>query len=447
MKDARRAEQHDADGGPDDGGDLLAVPAGGALQPARPRALGRRRQLDAVDQARLYAMVNLAAADGAISCWNDKYYWHFWRPRAAIREAATDGNPATVGDPTLGVAVPPVHADDAAARRRRRSPTTRRGTAASAAPSCNTFREFFGTDKIGSTCTRAVSRGTQETAALRPVLGGAEGGRRRAGLGRDPLPHGRRPGRGDRQEGRALAPEALLQPRRADALAKHRNQGAARDDEGGAQHEPRADALRPVEQERRERRRRTATPSRRSGRPPTRCRGRRPRRARRTRARRRRPGSSHRATTRAGQTTRCLRASTNEDVTTRLEASITAPAVIDGTSVSSDSSRTRLSRNANSAAPTSAARDPDPADMTRPVRLERERDAAAHDQHGAEQHRRAGPLVEDEHGDGHGEQRRHAERDGRPRRSGLADPDRDEEVREPGRDRAGEQERRRRRRG
>ena len=56
--------------------------------------------LDTADQARLYAMVNLAAADGAISCWNDKYYWYFWRPRAAIREADTDGNPATVADPT-----------------------------------------------------------------------------------------------------------------------------------------------------------------------------------------------------------------------------------------------------------------------------------------------------------------------------------------------------------
>ena len=55
--------------------------------------------LDTADQARLYAIVNLAAADAATSCWNDKYYWSFRRPRAAIREAGTDGNPATVPDP------------------------------------------------------------------------------------------------------------------------------------------------------------------------------------------------------------------------------------------------------------------------------------------------------------------------------------------------------------
>jgi hypothetical protein len=61
--------------------------------------LAARYELDAADEARLYAMVNLAAADAAISCWNDKYYWNFWRPRAAIREAEFDGNPDTVGEP------------------------------------------------------------------------------------------------------------------------------------------------------------------------------------------------------------------------------------------------------------------------------------------------------------------------------------------------------------
>jgi hypothetical protein len=64
------------------------------------RELADRYDLDAADQARFYAMFNLAAADGAISCWNDKYYWSFWRPRAAIREGDTDGNRKTVGDPS-----------------------------------------------------------------------------------------------------------------------------------------------------------------------------------------------------------------------------------------------------------------------------------------------------------------------------------------------------------
>jgi hypothetical protein len=45
-------------------------------------------------------MQNLSAADAAINCWNDKYYWGFWRPWNAIPRAAEDGNPATDPDPT-----------------------------------------------------------------------------------------------------------------------------------------------------------------------------------------------------------------------------------------------------------------------------------------------------------------------------------------------------------
>jgi hypothetical protein len=63
------------------------------------RELASRFELDAADQARLFASVNLAATDAAIACWNDKYHWSFWRPRGAIREADSDGNPATIADP------------------------------------------------------------------------------------------------------------------------------------------------------------------------------------------------------------------------------------------------------------------------------------------------------------------------------------------------------------
>jgi hypothetical protein len=64
------------------------------------RDLSSAYNVNTIDEARFLAMVNLAGADAAIACWNDKYYWNFWRPRAAIREADTDGNPATVADPT-----------------------------------------------------------------------------------------------------------------------------------------------------------------------------------------------------------------------------------------------------------------------------------------------------------------------------------------------------------
>ena len=52
--------------------------------------------IDLADGARLLAMMNLAAADAAIDCWNDKYHFDFWRPWNAIPRAGEDGNPATV---------------------------------------------------------------------------------------------------------------------------------------------------------------------------------------------------------------------------------------------------------------------------------------------------------------------------------------------------------------
>src|SRR5262245_4629122 len=56
--------------------------------------------IDVADSALLLAMQNLAGADAAINCWNDKYYWDFWRPWQAIHEATRDGNPATQPDPS-----------------------------------------------------------------------------------------------------------------------------------------------------------------------------------------------------------------------------------------------------------------------------------------------------------------------------------------------------------
>jgi hypothetical protein len=50
--------------------------------------------------ALLFAKLNLSGADAAISCWNDKYYWDFWRPWQAIHEADRDRNPATQSDPS-----------------------------------------------------------------------------------------------------------------------------------------------------------------------------------------------------------------------------------------------------------------------------------------------------------------------------------------------------------
>jgi hypothetical protein len=52
------------------------------------------------EAARLFALLNLALADAYIAGWDSKHHHDFWRPTTAIREAARDGNPATVADPS-----------------------------------------------------------------------------------------------------------------------------------------------------------------------------------------------------------------------------------------------------------------------------------------------------------------------------------------------------------
>jgi membrane-associated phospholipid phosphatase len=50
--------------------------------------------------AAMFAALNLAFADSAIAMYDGKYQYQLWRPVTAIRLADTDGNPATIGDPT-----------------------------------------------------------------------------------------------------------------------------------------------------------------------------------------------------------------------------------------------------------------------------------------------------------------------------------------------------------
>ena len=48
--------------------------------------------------ARLFALLNIAMADAAICAWDAKYTFHNWRPVTAIRNANLDENPATEPD-------------------------------------------------------------------------------------------------------------------------------------------------------------------------------------------------------------------------------------------------------------------------------------------------------------------------------------------------------------
>jgi hypothetical protein len=89
------------------------------------------------ENARLFALLNMAEADAAISSWDNKYVYNDWRPLTAIREAATDGNPDTEADPNWSSFITtPNHP----------SYTSGHSTVSSAAAAV--LGNFFGTDNI-----------------------------------------------------------------------------------------------------------------------------------------------------------------------------------------------------------------------------------------------------------------------------------------------------------
>lgn len=74
-----------------------ATPPGHLNMLAQTVSMAQNKSL--AQNAKLFAMLNVALADAAIACWDAKYDFDFWRPITAIRAADTDGNADTIADP------------------------------------------------------------------------------------------------------------------------------------------------------------------------------------------------------------------------------------------------------------------------------------------------------------------------------------------------------------
>ncbi len=61
--------------------------------------LSVQKHLSVVQNARFFALINLALGDAGIACWDGKYDYVLWRPITGIREGDTDSNPNTDPDP------------------------------------------------------------------------------------------------------------------------------------------------------------------------------------------------------------------------------------------------------------------------------------------------------------------------------------------------------------
>ena len=99
--------------------------------------LSARHGLKIADNARLFAMLYLTAADAAIAAWDDKAKWLFWRPITAIHEADEDGNPATEADTTwVPLITNPPYPDHPS------------GLSAVGSAMATSLRDFFGTNRL-----------------------------------------------------------------------------------------------------------------------------------------------------------------------------------------------------------------------------------------------------------------------------------------------------------
>ena len=121
--------------------------------------LAAARGLDLVQTARMLAMAHVAGGDAMIACFDAKYHYWAWRPFQAIPLAGTDGNPATVADPTWQPLRPTPNFPEYPSAHACHS------TAVVAA-----LDAFFGTDRVPFTLDSRVTGTTRDYARLHDVV-------------------------------------------------------------------------------------------------------------------------------------------------------------------------------------------------------------------------------------------------------------------------------------
>jgi hypothetical protein len=106
--------------------------------------IATQRRTDLAELARLPALVDIAMADAGFASWESKYFYRFWRPVTAIREAVGDH---VVADPGFI----PLGAPSSNCRRPNFTPpfpAYPSGHACFGGAQFQVLRAFYGTDRI-----------------------------------------------------------------------------------------------------------------------------------------------------------------------------------------------------------------------------------------------------------------------------------------------------------
>jgi membrane-associated phospholipid phosphatase len=112
------------------------------------RSVSARRRTGLIENARLFALLNLAMVDATIAVWHSKYTYRFWRPVTALPLADTDGNDATEADPAwMPLRPTPLHPEYPSAH------------ACVSTAAAKVLTRFFGKHTAFSTATSTCSAG------------------------------------------------------------------------------------------------------------------------------------------------------------------------------------------------------------------------------------------------------------------------------------------------
>jgi PAP2 superfamily len=116
------------------------------------RSLALNRDVPLVDNAQLFALLNVSVADAVIAVFNAKNTYNRWRPVTAIRNADIDDNDATIADPSwMPLLTTPCHQE---------YPSGHSGLSTAAA---TVLAAFFGDDTTFTVSSDAVISGGTRT--------------------------------------------------------------------------------------------------------------------------------------------------------------------------------------------------------------------------------------------------------------------------------------------
>ncbi len=113
------------------------------------RTIAEQQENSEVENARLFALVNIAMADAGIASWETKYIHDLWRPIVAIRRGGEDGNDATTAEPDwTPLGAPASNSDDPNGDFTPPFPAYTSGHATFGGAVFRVLERFFGTDEI-----------------------------------------------------------------------------------------------------------------------------------------------------------------------------------------------------------------------------------------------------------------------------------------------------------